>query len=419
VIKEQAITCLEDSGASDVEIKEQTEIMNDMVSNMEKVMIIAVVAFIVLANIVSALVARDMYLSLEASARYAARLAKGDISKSVKEKYTKRKDTVGEIARYMQEIHENMSGLIGSIQRETLSLNEVVENTVGHVTTMDEQISDISSASQQLAAGMQETAASATEMNASADEIESVAKNIATHAQDGAMRVADIHERAEHTKQTTVANRAKLAAVNKEIRESLAIAIKDAKVVSEIEVLANAIMEITDQTNLLSLNASIEAARAGEAGRGFAVVADEIRKLAEQSQSTVENIQSVTDGVTGAVKTLAQNAERLLEFMGNDIVQSFDTFEEMADHYNGDAQYVDELVTDFSATSEELLASIDGIMDAINQVTNASNEGAEATTDIAQRVMDVATSSANVSKEIQRADETSMELKNNIEKITI
>lgn len=108
-------------------------------------------------------------------------------------------------------------------------------------------------------------------------------------------------------------------------------------------------MGITSQTNLLALNASIEAARAGEAGKGFAVVADEIRNLAEQSASTVANIQEITDKVRAAVARLVKDTESLLAFVGNDVSDSFDGFEKLADSYNEDANYVEGLVTDFSA----------------------------------------------------------------------
>ena len=77
---------------------------------------------------------------------------------------------------------------------------------------------------------------------------------------------------------------------------------EDARVVENIGVLSDSIMNITSQTNLLALNAAIEAARAGEAGKGFSVVADEIGKLAEQSKETILQIQSVTDEVKGAVR---------------------------------------------------------------------------------------------------------------------
>ena len=96
-----------------------------------------------------------------------------------------------------------------------------------------------------------------------------------------------------------------------EFRKELEKAMEDAKVVDQINVLADSIMGITDQTNLLALNASIEAARAGEAGKGFAVVADEIRNLAEQSKENVENIQGVTDAVKKAVENLKTDAEHL------------------------------------------------------------------------------------------------------------
>lgn len=80
-----------------------------------------------------------------------------------------------------------------------------------------------------------------------------------------------------------------------DIRVNLEQALEDAKVVDQIGVLADSILNITAQTNLLALNASIEAARAGEAGKGFAVVAEEIRVLAEQSKDAVANIQAVTE----------------------------------------------------------------------------------------------------------------------------
>lgn len=65
-------------------------------------------------------------------------------------------------------------------------------------------------------------------------------------------------------------------------------AIEDAKIVDEVSVLAANISANASQTNLLALNAAIEATRAGEHGRGFAVVADKVRKLAEESSSTVK-----------------------------------------------------------------------------------------------------------------------------------
>ena len=196
-------------------------------------------------------------------------------------------------------------------------------------------------------------------------------------------------------------------------------ALEDIKIVDQIGILAESIMGITAQTNLLALNASIEAARAGEAGKGFAVVAEQIRVLAEQSKETVSNIQEVTQSVVGAVDNLAGDSARLLEFVGTDVVQNLEDFSQMADSYNDDAQKVDELVTDFSASSEELLASISGVMNGIGDVSKAASEGASGTTDIAQKTTVVVEKSSDIKEKASKAHASADVLKSQVEKFIV
>ena len=202
---------------------------------------------------------------------------------------------------------------------------------------------------------------------------------------------------------------------SQEINEGLTRALEEIKVVNQIGVLAESIMQITGQTNLLALNASIEAARAGEAGKGFAVVAEEIRVLAEQSKAAVSHIQDVTNNVMDAVNNLAQGTQKLLGFVGTDVVDSFAAFSGMADSYSNDAGQIDGLVTDFSASSEELLASISGVMEAINEVSKAATEGASGTTDIADKTGIIVERANEIKEKAEAARIAADKLQQNVE----
>ena len=111
-------------------------------------------------------------------------------------------------------------------------------------------------------------------------------------------------------------------------------------------------------------------------------MATEIGGLADQSKQTVTQIQKVTEEVTTSVAQLSSDAEQLLAFVGNDVVASYDMFDAVADAYNQDAGKIDALISDFSATSEELLASIDGVLDAMEGIATATkNDFTEGTAD--------------------------------------
>lgn len=379
---------------------------------------IAVVMEVILISVLT-LITVSIVKPLKKSLTHINEIAQGDFSKEFEQDLLKRKDDFGQLADSLEKMRSEMKELIGEVKSEALEITGMVQEIDTSLQALDDQIENVSATTEELAAGMEETAASSEEINAMSHEIESAAKSIAERSQDGANEADEIRERAVKIKKDTDENDRRTRSIHEEINESLTKALDDIKVVDQINVLAKSIMDITGQTNLLALNASIEAARAGEAGKGFAVVADEIRVLAEQSKAAVAHIQEVTVNVTAAVENLANDAERLLEFVGNDVVESLGGFAEMANSYNSDAANVDSLVTDFSASSEQLLASINGVMDAISDVSKTATEGATGTTDIAEKVGIVVQETEAIKQKAETTYHSAEKLQKNVERFIV
>ena len=379
---------------------------------------IAVVMEVILISVLT-LITISIVKPLKKSLAHIEEIAQGDFSKEFEQDLLKRKDDFGQLADSLEKMRSEMNNLIGEVKSEALEITGMVQEIDTSLQALDDQIENVSATTEELAAGMEETAASSEEINAMSHEIESAAKSIAERSQDGANEADEIRERAVKIKKDTDENDRRTRSIHEEINESLIKALDDIKVVDQINVLAKSIMDITGQTNLLALNASIEAARAGEAGKGFAVVADEIRVLAEQSKAAVAHIQEVTVNVTAAVENLANDAERLLEFVGNDVVESLGGFAEMANSYNSDAANVDSLVTDFSASSEQLLASINGVMDAISDVSKTATEGATGTTDIAEKVGIVVQETEAIKQKAETTYHSAEKLQKNVERFIV
>lgn len=106
-------------------------------------------------------------------------------------------------------------------------------------------------------------------------------------------------------------------------------------------------------------------------------MADEIRKLAEQSKNVVSKIQKFTVQVEESVVHLAESSNRLLEFMSTDVNNNYMATLEIANKYNDDASFVNDMVSEFNATSSELLTTVSNVLNDIDKISQSSSDGAD------------------------------------------
>ena len=390
------------------------EASNTAVINARLTFIIVALASAIILILIFSLILRKLRYELAEVTSYCEVIDKGDLTRQFPQKMISSKDELGNIAKVISSMVCSIKTTIKGIDEESTNINTLCEMSKRDITALNSNIEDISANTEELAASMEETAASSEEMTAVAQEIEKAVRMISENSQMGAKQVIYISKRAVDTKDGVTKSQEKAISIFEGTKKELENAIENAKVVEQINVLSKSIMDITSQTNLLALNAAIEAARAGEAGKGFSVVAEEIKKLAEQSKDNVIEIQNITQKVTQSVNNLSITSNKLLQFVSTDVYDDYKTIIDVADQYSKDAKFVDNLITGFSSTSEELLGSILNVLKTIDAVAQASSEGAIGTTDIAQKISDITSKSNDVLDVTKKSQDSAEKLKQEI-----
>lgn len=334
------------------------------------------------------------------------------------EKYVNGKSEIGHIATAIDSLYRTFDAIIDTLNSCSVSLLKSAEKITSSSEELYDCVGDNAATVEQVVAGVTLTEEAVEQVGKEIGRISELVSDVGRKVSDGSERseelIQEVQKMKDTANQSLDANREKMVWNENNIEKAM----KELQSLSRINEMVDRILEITSQTNLLSLNASIEAARAGEAGKGFAVVASEIGNLALSSSETATEIQTICKDANKNIDYVRQCFVSILDYWKTDVTKQFTDFIEMSNEYSTSIGSIEELIRGIQNVTDSVSDGVVAICNQMERVEGATEENSQGMERIIDKIETTKTSAEAISSVTHENQKNAEEIRDIVEKFT-